>query len=169
MFRKRTFLNERQTTQPISTPYRNAKTVWTNSFSSLITCTVWFRCFGTSLASKLYKAHLIVCRLEMMPYITPGGMNRVWFVRVSLRWFSEWRFHTYVIRPPHSFQNAEEAVARGFRYAELWVDEKISKPRKAPLARSRKAWRGFLRGKPGRACLAAATSQVREKFSCVLP
>ena len=144
-FGKRMFPEESQTTQSIRSPYdlkiiyRHARTVWTNTFSSLIIRNTWFRWFGTSLASKLYKAHLIICRLEMVPYLTPTGMNRVWFVRVNVHWFSEWRFHTYVIRPPHSFQNAEEAVARGFHYGELWVDETTSKPRKAPLARSRKA------------------------------
>ncbi len=128
------FLKESQTTQSIRTPYglkiiyRNARTVWTNTFSSLITFNIWFRWFGTSLASKVYNAHLLVCRLEMVPCITRSGMNRVWFVRVSVRWFSEWRLHTYVLRPPHSFHNAEEALARGFRYGELWVDQKTSKP-----------------------------------------
>ena len=132
---KRTFVDERQTTRPINARsvltiiYHNARTSWENTISGLLAWKVRLRFHSPSLASRVYKEHLLICELEMVPRLRMTGMSRVWFVRVRVRWLSDWRVQTHVLRPPHSFETAQEAVERGFRYGELWVDQKKSKPR----------------------------------------
>ena len=132
---ERTCANETHVTQPINIRYclrviyQNARTNCANTISSLIARRISFRWFGTSLASKVYKEHLLICRLEMVPHLVTSRMNSVWFVRVSIHWLSQRRVRTHVLRPPHSFQNADEALERGFRYGELWVDQKLSRGR----------------------------------------
>ena len=113
--------------------YQSARASCSKALSGLTPPWISFRWFPTSIATKVYKKHLLVCRLEAVPRLDSRRVQSVWFVRVSIRWLSRRRVRTHVLRPPHSFQNADEAVGRGFRYGELWVEEKLSRAGKARL------------------------------------
>lgn len=119
-------------TQPINAQYclrvvyQSAKADFLKRISSLITRKTSFRYFRRSVACKIHKGHLLVCRTEMAPRLNYDRMKPMWFVCVTISWLSKSRVRLHKLTPQDPFHNEEMAIENGFRLGELWVDQQLS-------------------------------------------
>ena len=70
------------------------------------------------MANKLYKEYTLVPRAEFDP------RKEAWFVHVTIVWQVDSKVSFHTLHSPISFRTEKEAVAEGFRSAELWVDQR---------------------------------------------
>ena len=68
---------------------------------------------------EMYKDATILCKAEF------DEVESLWFLAISIAWQVSEHLHWHTMTPPKSFETETEAMAEGFRLAELWVDNKL--------------------------------------------